>query len=90
MNPKKSDAWPRYKQVRLVLIESSPWTAQPRQGLLVEWRRLGRGRWIALVAWVDEPVNQRPLLKVEWFPAELLTPIEADPNIVGAGEPPKW
>lgn len=44
----------------------------PRPGLLLEWRRVGRGRWEGRVVYAAELRPGRWAAVEEWVPAELL------------------
>ena len=46
---------------------------RPRPALLVEWRKVDRGRWEGRVVYVAELRAGRWALVEEWVPAELLT-----------------
>ena len=85
-NPPKADAWPPFKRVRFVLVRREPWTALPVQGLVLDWRKAGP-RHQALVAYVDEALHPKRII-TEWMPAEKLTPIRADPNVIDYGRSP--
>lgn len=79
MNPPKRDAWPPFKRVRLVLVRREPWTVRPKQGLVVDWRKVGT-RWRALVVLVDDDTVRGPDVRMEWIPLDRLIPIPVDPN----------
>ncbi|MEO6604655.1 MAG: hypothetical protein ABIN55_03485 [Aeromicrobium sp.] len=85
-NPPKADAWPPFKRVRFVLVRREPWTALPVQGLVLDWRKTGPNHQ-ALVAYVDEALHPKRII-TEWMPAEKLTPIRADPNVIDYGRSP--
>lgn len=63
-----------------------PWTALPAQGLVLDWRRAGTNHQ-ALVAYVNEALHPKRII-TEWMPAEKLTPIRADPNVIDYGRSP--
>jgi hypothetical protein len=51
-------------------------TTRPRPGLLLEWRKVERGRFEGRVVYQAELRPGRFALVEEWVPAELLTPTD--------------
>ncbi len=47
--------------------------SRPRPGLLIEWRRVEKGRWEGRVVYVAELRPGRWATVEEWLPAELLS-----------------
>lgn len=91
MRPPHNDSWPPYKRIRFVLVRREPWTMKPWQGLVVAWQKTSRGFKAQVVYVDDDPPQREGKVCKEWFPAELLTPVRVDPNVIDEGQDlPRW
>lgn len=72
--------WKPPRECRHIWIypERGDLTTQPKQGLIVAWRRY-RYQWSALTISLDETVAEGRLVQ-EWLPVERLRPVRSDPN----------
>lgn len=62
-NPSKRDKWPPPKSWRHVWMAGETQYAMPHQALVLDWREDRRGRWSALVKYVDESPSFGPALR---------------------------
>lgn len=79
-NPSKRDKWPPPKSWRHVWMAGETQYAMPHQALVLDWRADSRGRWSALVTYVEEASQVGPRFVEAWVPAERLRPVFSDPN----------
>lgn len=68
---------PALDQSRHCWVAAPVDTTRPRPGLLLEWRRVERGRFEGRVVYQAELRPGRFALVEEWVPAELLTPLDS-------------
>lgn len=55
----------------------------PQPGLVLDWRKVGR-HWKAWVVWIDSSYD-RPRIRQEWLPADVLRPAISDLNVWNDG-----
>ncbi|QTF71244.1 hypothetical protein [Arthrobacter woluwensis] len=79
--PRRDRLYPKPRHTRHVwILDNDEPGTQPRQVLIVEWRRQAY-KWRARIVYVIEVQgSEEPAVVDRWVPAELLKPVPADPN----------
>lgn len=76
--PRKNERWLIPRSTRHVWVLRSQRWEVPYQGYVIAWRRHSY-KWAALVAYVMEDVEGKPLVQ-RWLPRDQLLPVRSVPD----------
>lgn len=78
--PRRDRLYPKPRHTRHAwYLEDNEPGRQPRQVLIIAWRRHSY-RWAARIVYCVEIEGSEPAVVDCWVPAETLRPVPADPN----------